>query len=152
MPNRLTRRSALFAGWLLISVAGCGPSQGNVNGTVTYQGRTVRVGTVVMIGRDNRPVNGAIAPDGAYLVQNVPVGLVSVGVISPDPASTQPLWRPPKGPVSKDAADAPAPPPSPPRVDRSKWLKLPKQYEVPAESGITTTIHPGDNTFNIELK
>jgi hypothetical protein len=32
------------------------------------------------------------------------------------------------------------------------WLRLPKDVEFPDRSGITTTIGPGENTFNIELK
>jgi hypothetical protein len=36
-------------------------------------------------------------------------------------------------------------------VDSGKWFPLPKQYELADTSGITT-IHGGDNTFDIELK
>jgi len=37
-------------------------------------------------------------------------------------------------------------------VDGSKWFPLPTQYELHDTSGITTTIHHGDNTFDIDLK
>jgi hypothetical protein len=38
------------------------------------------------------------------------------------------------------------------KVDGGKWFPLPKQYELVDTSGITITIQPGDNTFDIELK
>jgi hypothetical protein len=37
-------------------------------------------------------------------------------------------------------------------VDRRKWFPLPKRYELADTSGITTTIHEGDNIFDIDLK
>jgi hypothetical protein len=42
--------------------------------------------------------------------------------------------------------------PVPPEFDRRQWFPLPKQYELADTSGITTTIHSGDNTFDIDLK
>jgi hypothetical protein len=37
------------------------------------------------------------------------------------------------------------------RTDNSKWLPLPKQYELADSSG-TTTVRHGENTFDIEPK
>jgi hypothetical protein len=37
-------------------------------------------------------------------------------------------------------------------ADHRKWFALPKQCELANTSGITTTIHGGDNAFDIELK
>jgi hypothetical protein len=154
----MSRRLACFvllAAWLALGANGCGRGKGSVSGTVTYRGKPVRVGSVVMIGEDNKAHNGAIDDDGKYRVKDVLVGTVKVGVVSPDPASTQPRQRPPmKGPKAKtkELGDMPPSPPSAPTTDRSKWFRLPKQYEVPAESGITTIIERGENTFDIELK
>jgi hypothetical protein len=46
--------------------------------------------------------------------------------------------------------DSPAP--AAPKMDGGKWFPLPKRYELADISGITTSIHSGDNTFDIELE
>jgi hypothetical protein len=126
--------------------------RGDVRGKVSYRGRSVIYGSVVLIGSDDMPVTGHINSDGTYAVSGVPVGDVRVAVVSPNPARPQPPDR--KRPRTGDPKASPLPKTRPvaPEVDRRKWFRLPKQYELADSSGITTTIYDGDNTFDIELK
>jgi hypothetical protein len=113
-----------------------------------------------MLGADNKLVSGPLDAEGRYAINGVPRGTVQVAVVSPNP-------NPPPSPLlrrllqrrekemklreeKKDVQDSPAP--AAPKADSSKWFRLPKQYELADSSGITTTIHSGDNTFDIELK
>jgi hypothetical protein len=125
--------------------------RGDVHGKVNYQGRPVIYGSVVLIGSDDVPIIGQINTDGTYAVVGVLAGAVRVAVVSPDPARPRSPDKPQPGDrVSKVLRTKPRP--VAPEVDRSKWFPLPKQYELADTSGLTTTIHEGDNTFDIELK
>jgi hypothetical protein len=116
-----------------------------------------------MIGPDKLPVAGALDQSGNYSIDEVVVGEVQVGVISPDPGvaakKAQAMsWigkSKAKGkagakdnthdmPPSQGAADS--------VIAKKRWVKLPRNIEFPDRSGITTIIQPGKNTFNIELK
>ena len=145
---------------VLLALAGCGSGTGAVTGRVTFRGKPVVSGSVLMMGADNKLVSGPLDAEGRYALNSVPLGTVQVALVSPNP-------NPPPPPLlrrllkrrekemklleeKKDVKDPPAP--AAPKADRRKWFPLPKQYELADTSGITTTIHEGDNTFDIELK
>jgi hypothetical protein len=144
---------------VLLALAGCGSGTGAVTGRVTFRGKPVVSGSVVMVGVGNKLVSGPLDAEGRYALNGVPLGTVQVAVVSPNP---NPRRRVPRRLLEhrekkmklleekKDVQDSP--PPVAPKVDRSKWFPLPKQYELADTSGTTTTIHCGDNTFDIELK
>jgi hypothetical protein len=119
---------------------------------VTYQGKPVVHGGVVLIGDGFRPRSGRIDPEGNYRISDVPSGLVRIAVVSPDPeppsSSALQSMSKVKDKMKQDKLQMAKKVP----VDRSKWFVLPKQYESTETSGITTTLQPGDNTFDIELK
>ena len=148
-------------GFLLGLPLGCSPRQGDVHGQVKYQGKVVSQGSVVMVGDNRKPIVGRIETDGTYCVPGVPAGVVRIAVLSPRPGGAlNSLRRGPvneKGPASfvskiraqtiqKDATGMTA------KAERSRWFPLPKEYEDPDTSGLTTEIHRGDNTFDIELR
>ena len=139
---------------VLLVLVGCGSGTGAVTGRVTFQGKPVVSGSVVMLGADNKLVSGPLDAEGRYAINGVPLGTVQVAVVSPNPAPPRLSKRREKMikllEEKKDVQDSPAP--AAPKVDSSKWYPLPKQYELADTSGITTTIHSGDNTFDIELK
>jgi hypothetical protein len=103
-----------------------------------------------MIGSDNMPVTGPINADGTYAVAGVPAGTVRVALVSPDPAGRMRS----RGIQNPTALTSPrkARRQTAPEIDRSKWFPLPLEYELADNSGITTTIQEGDNTFDIDLK
>jgi hypothetical protein len=132
----------------MLAVVSCGCARrGNVHGKVSFQGRPIVHGSVVLVGADEQPVIGRINPDGTYVVNGALAGEARVAVVSPDPepppmaGRALPGTKERKKPQSKD-----------PPVDRQKWFPLPRKYEVADTSGVTTIIQGGDNTFDIELK
>ncbi len=140
---------------------GCGPGRGDVHGQVKFQGKVVSRGSVVMVGGDRKPLVGRIEPDGTYSLKGVPAGIIRIGVVSPDPAAaSKTIRRAPqnrKGPADlkakfgtqmaqNDETGATA------QAARGKWFPLPKAYEDPDTSGLTTEIGQGENRFDIELR
>jgi hypothetical protein len=111
-----------------------------VNGRVTFQGRPVIWGSVMLIGADGRTVVGRIQPDGSFTVADAPTGEVAVSVISPDPLAqhyaTQLKTSRDRTSVNQWAA---------PPVDRQQWFVLPKRYESAKTSELTLSVKRGNN-------
>jgi hypothetical protein len=125
-----------------------GKPKGTVTGRVTFRGRPVMYGAVVLVGKDGIAAAGRIETDGTYTVEKAPVGEVSVGVVSKDPVYVHRVTVL-KNTREQVTAAALAPPPG---VDRRKWMPLPQQYEDPTSSGLSTTIRKGTNEFDINLR
>src|SRR5439155_12212903 len=73
---------------LLLIVVGLfflGRPSGVVKGKVTFRGKPVYTGAVIIVGKDGVAAAGPIETDGTYVVQKAPVGEVTVGVVSKDP-------------------------------------------------------------------
>jgi hypothetical protein len=126
-------------------MAGCGGAA-TVSGKVTYQGRSVTFGSVVFLSADQTARSGMIMPDGSYTVEAVPAGEVKIGVISPDPATSRAIGH----------MDATArhfiKGRSTQKITRAGWFALPKNFERPENSGISTTVPRGQYTFDIDLR
>ena len=129
-----TRRwlgAGAVAAAVLVAVVGFGYGAGGaatVSGRVTYRGQPVRVGTVLIEGRDGIARTAAIT-DGTYAVPGVPVGPCRVAVLSPLPAQAGAGKLPDKdkqGP-GRPAGRRPPPP---------GWVKLPERYGDPEKSGL----------------
>ena len=71
---------------VLLILAGCDSGTGAVTGRVTFRGKPVVSGAVVMIGADNKLVSSPLNAEGRYAVDGVPLGTVQVAVVSPNPA------------------------------------------------------------------
>src|SRR5580765_8347832 len=72
--------------FLLLAAPGCGPAAADVSGTVTYKGKPVRSGTVMLLGESGTPLYADLNDAGAFTFSAVPVGKVRMTVSSPDPA------------------------------------------------------------------
>jgi len=136
---------------LLIIVVGLfflGRPRGTVTGRVTFRGKPVYTGSVIIVGKDGVAVAGAIETDGTYSVQKAPVGEVTIGVVSKDPVYLHRVGalRKSREPVPASALTVPA------GLDRRKWFPIPKEYEEPVRSGLTFSVKKGDNQFDIDLK
>ena len=117
-----------------------------VTGHVTFLGRPVIWGSVILVGADGRSVVGRIQSDGSYTIANAPTGEVAVSITSPDPLvqhyATQLKTSRDRIPVAQWAA---------PPVDRQQWFLLPKRYENAKTSELTLTVHRGTNNGELAL-
>ena len=133
----------------LLAVAGCGARTGDVTGTVTYQGKTVASGTVIIAGSDDLPYYGVLKEDGSFVVSKVPLGLARIAVVSPGPddgKNVGSILQMTKKGLAKPAARPPF------RGDPDKWFPLPKEYRDFDTSGLTVTVTGGVNNRDILLK
>lgn len=139
------------------SAAGCGQGTCDIQGRVTYQGKPVVYGGVLVVDDHGKTVSAGLDDEGHYVATGVRTGAVRFAVISSGPSSTAPPnsrkneikdgQEPDQGARAKPAATASVAAKSDP-----KWQPLPKQYADPEVSGIATVVKRGDNTFDIELK
>jgi len=134
----LVSRSSWLAVGLVILSGGCGAGSGGLAGKVTFQGQSIRMGSVLVVGQDGIPRSTGIQDDGSYSLENIPAGPVQVAVSSPDPLSVRQV--PPKHGT---------PPPLP---DRTKWVPIPARYAEFKQSGLVFTVRGGTNNFDLELK
>jgi hypothetical protein len=149
--NRLIRTAAAALALVVpLAATGCGGTA-DVSGKVTYKGKPVVYGTVVVVGSDGIPKSGAIQPDGSYRVSGVPLGTAKVAVTSPKPPGSEPAAKKPRGRDADDDKPPPEqPPPAPPEVIQN-WVSLPEKFGDPNKSEVTVTVKSGQPA-DIELK
>lgn len=135
---------------VILCLAGCEAGKADVTGKVTYQGKPVVWGTVIVQGPDGVAVNGTIAPDGTYAVRGVTAGPAKLGVVSRNPGVRgMAVSRGGRGGKEEGAAPA-APLAAGP--EKGKWFPLPPAAEDPEKSGLTANFGGGSNAHDIELK
>jgi hypothetical protein len=101
---------------------------------------------VILFAPDGKTAAGRIEPDGTYAVAEAPTGTVAVAVVSLDP-----LYAHYASQIKSAREKVPKKQWAPPPVDRKKWFPLPKQYEDPKTSGLTTVLQGGSNPFDLNL-
>jgi hypothetical protein len=139
--SRNVGAAALLAA-LALGICGCGGT-GRVSGTVTRNGQPVRSGVITFVGKDGNGTTLAfIKKDGTYTTANVPVGDASVILVN---AVEEPDFA---GPATASRAakpsDKPAAPTKLPTV-------IPEKFGKPQTSGLTLTVRPGDNRYDIDV-
>ena len=125
---------------LILAGTGCGPHLGHVSGKVLYKNQPLSSGTVLFVGPDGTTRGfSAIAADGTYRIEKVPVGPVKIAVVS-EP-------RVPPG-----LANARGPGPQPPDQMRNDYIPIPARYKDPEHSGLRYTVEGGKQTQDILLQ
>jgi hypothetical protein len=126
---------SLLAVTLLASgCGGGGDKPASVSGHVTYNGKAVTSGTVVLLGADGTAsATGAVQPDGTYSIAKSPAGKVKVVFDNPPPP---PVDRrlPADDPESRAAAE-----------DAARYVPTPPHYKDPESSGLTLELQKGKN-------
>ena len=144
--NRLIRTAVVLAA---LALTGCADGTTDVSGKVTYKGKPVAYGAVVVFDADGAPKSGTIQPDGTFRVSGVRSGPVKVAVSSPPPPGAEPAR---KG-TGRDADDDKLPlavPPAPPEVLKS-WRPIPEKYGDPNKSELTAEVKSGQ-PLDLDLK
>ena len=145
---------ALIAGAVsaaVLAAAGCGGGTTDVAGKVTYQGRPVVFGTVLVIGPDGVPKSGPIRKDGTFRVAGVKLGAATVTVSSPPPPGWQQKAGGRKqGREADDGDKVVADEPVDPDVVKS-WFPPPDRYADPARSDLRADVKPGQ-PLDLDLK
>jgi len=138
-------RCALPLLLLAVAAGGCGRKTATVRGKVTYQGKALTMGNVIIVSEDGKATaRGTIQPDGKYEVTKAPTGKVKVGVSNPPPAGApggQPLSGSPNDPETKQAAALAA-----------AYVPSPDTYTNPEKSGLTFEVPSGGKTIDIDLQ
>lgn len=149
-PQTVYRATAGVAGFglavIILTAIFAGQGRATVSGRVSFQGKPVIWGSVVVVGQDGRTAAGRIEADGTFKVENAATGAVSVAVVSRDPlvqnwASNIKATR--ARPTSKSFSASP--------VDRKQWFPLPTHFEDPHSSGVTLRLRSGDNQNDLHL-
>ena len=152
MNSSFSLQRSLASGAVLavLVLTGCGKGQGVVTGTVTFQGRPLVYGSVVILASDGIPRNAHILPGGSYTLADVPCGDAKLAVHSPDPAQMDELLKAEKIKVQKGLSrslDRKLP-----DIDRAKWFPIPPAYGDFEKSGLEFRVEKGNNSFDIRLK
>jgi hypothetical protein len=122
---------------LILASVGCS-GRGDVSGKVTYKGKPLVFGTVLIQGSDGSSQQGNIEKDGSFTVRGVAPGVARVAVNSPNPRNITLVVKDP----SKKREGYP---------DAPGWFDIPKKYENVESSGLKYTIKGGSNTIDIEM-
>jgi hypothetical protein len=125
---------------------GCGTKTATVSGRVSYHNKRVTSGEVLFLTQDGKSgAHAAVQPDGTYQATNVPLGTLKVGLNNPPPLYYQQLKNRPKGmaddPEMQEAARRAA-----------RYVPTPPKYQDPNQSGLTTDVKPGENSYDLELR
>ncbi len=127
---------------LLVSVlplAGCGPSTGEIEGTVEYDGKPLTSGSVIFMSEDKKPRLAHIHKDGTYRISDCPPGLVRIAVRTRprEPEAFSHTKPPPKSTIPADYLKG--------------GVAIPRKYEEAEQSGLTYQVKLGRQTHNLKL-
>ena len=139
------RSSSRHRGRCLLA-SGCGSQTATVVGRVTYQGKPVCGGSVIVYCSDKQIARGIIGVDGTYSIPNVPYGPGAVTVQAPA--------RVPAGLRMQQTLPPSSGGPIPPTVEASEPSRstIPPRYALPEESGLSVAIDRGQVNYDIDLK
>ncbi len=135
----------------LVALSGCGSGGATVTGKVSYKGRPITSGSVIVRNADGTAESGVILPDGTYTVAGVKPGHVQIGVFSPDPARARSILKPSEPRVKESPKGANAVHTSR-KTTTPGWVPLPRSLGDPEKSGMACDVTSGDVRFDLDLK
>lgn len=129
---------------VVVLVTGCS-GRTSVSGKLSYQGKPLPYGTVMIFGSDGMPQNGVIAADGVYTVSGVPYGPAKMVVTCIDPQAVEEAKK-----LAGRSTGGKRPSFMP--FDDSKYSKIPLAYGDLTRELIQFNVDRGPYTFDLELK
>ena len=144
-------RIAWRCAWLcvLVVAAGCGPAKTEVSGTVRYQGKPLTSGDVLVVDADGMPHTSTISGEGSYTARGVPVGPVRFAVLVGNKRDN--VGKPGKREAGERRGKVDLVTKRDNRGTLAKPLLQPR-YAAVGTSGLSTTLNPGPNTFDLDLQ
>jgi hypothetical protein len=128
-----------------LAAAGCGGGKAaKVSGKVTYRGKVLTMGSVVLVGEDGHSARGAIQPDGTYEIDRAPVGKDRAAVSNPPPAGARGGQALVGSPNDEEAKQA--------RALAAQYVPTPEKYNDPQKSGLSFDVPSGGRTLDIDLQ
>jgi hypothetical protein len=138
MSSRYSLAFLLVAGCLVLSGCTGGKLPSSVSGKVTYQGRPVTSGMVVLVAPDGKTsAPGAVRPDGTYTIQHAPTGTVKVSFDNPPPPHSYAPAGAQNAAARQEAQQAAA--------EAKFYVPTPLHYKDPEKSGLTLQLKKGKN-------
>jgi len=131
----------------LVSLAGCGPSVGEISGNVTYKNARLKSGTVLFTGASGTS-QAVINADGSYTARDVPCGEVKVGVVCLNDQAAAAFVQA-KVATGRSLGKAN---PAAGNQAPEELSQIPEEYGDVEKSQLRTVVNRGKNTYNIELK
>jgi hypothetical protein len=125
-------------------LAGCRPSQGELRGTVTYNGKPLQQGNVQFLAQDGIPRTARIGPDGKFMVA-MPAGTAKVLVVSVDEQKLGQFT------TALAGRGGPAGRAAPPRMPRGSFSQIPQRYADWDASGLTVEVASGATVHDFAL-
>jgi hypothetical protein len=157
----LARLAVLGCILTCLALAGCGAGKADLSGTVTYQGKPLPGGIVVLIPEQGGKGGGTapIQKDGTFSFTGIIPGKMLVAVQVPHPPADSPMYGP-KGVDAKKFEEMKKPPKVPEGVkmpENTQWVSdlpvIPKRYEKETTSGLSIELKSGKNpSYAIDLK
>jgi hypothetical protein len=143
----VTRCIVAWVGLLALAFSGCSGGMASATGSVKFDGKLVKSGTLVFYDAQGVGTPASIEADGTYKVTGVPSGIYKVGLSSPDPRMNQTV----AGINSRAKGKTDSPKAAPTDTEKA-WFAVPEKASKPESSGVTVVLNPGENkadlTFN----
>jgi hypothetical protein len=150
-PWRRPRRWLLVLAFVVLpGVIGCGPRVGSVTGTVSYKGTPLKGGNLAFVTANNQSFGSPIGEDGHYAVNKVPAGPVKITVETASlkqEAMSARKYAPPPGAAVPEGYKM-----SDPTAARRDYVPIPGKYATVDQSGLSYTVTPGTQTFDVKLE
>jgi hypothetical protein len=145
-----TRRTkSTLAAAVVALASGCGGAA-DLAGTVRYRDRPLTFGTVQVRGADGLVRSASIEADGTYAIPDLPAGAVAVSATCRDPGEVEATRARAAGgrggPATRPAATGGG------KSATREGSLIPAVYSDLDRSGLATTLRPGPNQYDIELK
>jgi hypothetical protein len=141
----------------ILFVAGCTRSdekQAEVSGKVTYKGKPVPGGRIIFVSAKGYNSTSVISPQGEYQLK-APIGEVKIGVDNHMLNKNDPTLNEKKAYLEKKGRLKPKGPLAERQSSKQEitgtYVPLPSHYANPATSGLTYTVKPGPQTFDLDL-